>query len=148
MMHIDRYRERLRRAQKAVFRDAHSLAIASRAGFHPYPTMAPDIAFGYQEPRFPVKRLSDRPTIGIVIFAYSSFPFEAMLLLFLRLSGQGYHLALIPVINHPTNGFSDFSMCNRLYQAMKARDPRASVDRCRCSWSWMSPIASSSPWIS
>lgn len=26
------------------------------------------------------------------------------------------------------NGFSDFGMCNRLYQAMKARDPRASVE--------------------
>ncbi|WP_374015697.1 polysaccharide pyruvyl transferase family protein [Paenibacillus thiaminolyticus] len=125
---VNRYRERIRRAQKAIFRDAHSLAIASRAGFHPYPTMAPDIAFGYQAPRFPVKRLSDRPTIGIIVFAYSSFPFEAMLRLFLRLSSQGYHLALIPVINHPTNGFSDFGMCNRLYQAMKARDPRSSVE--------------------
>ncbi|MGG4395271.1 polysaccharide pyruvyl transferase family protein [Paenibacillus thiaminolyticus] len=71
---VNRYRERIRRAQKAVFRDAHSLAIASRAGFHTYPTMAPDIAFGYQEPRFPVKRLSDRPTIGIVIFSLFLLP--------------------------------------------------------------------------
>ncbi|RJG23162.1 hypothetical protein [Paenibacillus thiaminolyticus] len=75
-----------------------------------------------------MKRFSDRRTIGIVIFAYSSFPFEAMLRLFLRLSSQGYHLALTPVINHPTNRFSEFGMCNRLYQAMKARDPRASVE--------------------
>lgn len=124
---VNQYRERIRRAKKAVFRDAHSLAIASRAGFHQYPTMAPDIALGYDEPRFPVKRLSGRPTIGIVVFAYSSFPFEAMLRLFLRLSRQGFHLVLIPVINHPTNAFSDFDMCTRLYQEIKARDPRASV---------------------
>lgn len=125
---VNLYRERVRQANKAVFRDAHSLAVASRVGFHPYPTMAPDIAFGYREPRFPVKRLSDRPTIGIVVSACSAFPLEAILRLFLRLTSEGFHLALIPVMNHPTNGFSDFNMCNRLYRALKARHPRASAE--------------------
>ncbi|KHF31386.1 Polysaccharide pyruvyl transferase [Paenibacillus sp. P1XP2] len=115
-------------AQRAVFRDVRSQAIAKRAGFHRNVEVAPDIAFAYRQPFIPVKRFSRRPTIGVVVFSYSSFPMDNMAKLLSHLNQKGFHLTLIPVIHHPGNAYSDFGTCLQLQQKVKELTPHASIE--------------------
>ncbi|MET3546053.1 polysaccharide pyruvyl transferase WcaK-like protein [Paenibacillus favisporus] len=125
---VAKYRNYIRTAQMAVFRDSRSADIAQRAGFHQHVQQAHDIVFAYRQPDYPVKRFSSRPTIGLCLFAYPSFPFENMLQLSLHLIRQGYHLVFIPVINHPTNIYSDLTVCQQILNRIKEALPGASAE--------------------
>lgn len=125
---VSAYRDMISAAQRAVFRDERSQAIAQRARFHRNAEIAPDIVFGYRQPAIPVKRFSRRPTIGVVVFSYSSFPMDNMTKLLAHLNQKGYHLALIPVIHHPGNAYSDYSTCLQLQQKVKELSPHASIE--------------------
>ncbi|USB32279.1 polysaccharide pyruvyl transferase family protein [Paenibacillus sp. YPG26] len=126
---VEQYREVISRAKRAVFRDPRSADIARRAQFHKRVEVAPDMAFSYRQPKYPYKQASDRPTIGICVFAYESFPFESFVTLMKSLSDRGYHLRLIPAVNHPNGGgYSDYPVCVRLKTRLREMDPGASVD--------------------
>lgn len=125
---VSAYRDMISTAQRAVFRDVRSQAIAKRAGFHRNVEVAPDIAFAYRQPFIPVKRFSRRPTIGVVVFSYSSFPMDNMAKLLSHLNQKGFHLTLIPVIHHPGNAYSDFGTCLQLQQKVKELTPHASIE--------------------
>jgi len=125
---VSAYRDMISAAQRAVFRDERSQAIAQRARFHRNVEVAPDIVFGYRQPAIPVKRFSRRPVIGVVVFSYSSFPMDNMTKLLSHLNRKGYHLALIPVIHHPGNAYSDYSTCLQLQQKVKELSPHASIE--------------------
>lgn len=122
------YREYISKAKRAVFRDSQSADIAARSKLHLQPEVAPDIVFGYREPQIPVGRFSHRPTIGVVVFSYDSFPMDNMTQLLAHLSAQGYHVVLIPVIHHPGNAFADYSTCLQLQQNVKKYAPAASIE--------------------
>lgn len=125
---VERYRKYISNAQRAVFRDKRSAGIADKAKFHPHVEHAQDIAFAYEQQHYPLRPYSNRPTIGICVFSYPSFPFENMVRLSMHLLSQGYHLLFIPVINHPTNMYSDLSTCQKLLGRIKANDPHASAE--------------------
>ncbi|MED5019881.1 polysaccharide pyruvyl transferase family protein [Paenibacillus chibensis] len=125
---VERYREYIGNAQRAVFRDKRSADIADKAKFHPHVEHAQDIAFAYEQQHYPLRPYSNRPTIGICVFSYPSFPFENMVRLSMHLLSQGYHLLFIPVINHPTNMYSDLSTCQKLLGRIKANHPHASAE--------------------
>lgn len=125
---VSAYREMIIKAKRAVFRDERSSAIAKQAGFHPNVETAPDMVFGYRQPDIPVKRFSNRPTIGVVVFSYESFPMENMAKLLGHLVATGYHVVLIPVIHHPGNAYSDYSTCLQLQQKVKESLPGASIE--------------------
>lgn len=124
---INKHREYIQHAKRAVFRDKTSAELAEIGGFHHHPEVAQDIVFAYQEHPFPIQRFSPKKTIGVCLFSYPAFPFEEMTQLLLRLSRQSYHIVLIPVVNHPNNRFSDYSTCKRLEQTIKETDPLASI---------------------
>jgi len=125
---VSAYRDMISATQRAVFRDERSQEIARRAGFHRNVELAPDIVFGYRQPAIPVKRFSRRPTIGVVVFSYSSFPMDHMAKLLSHLNQKGYHLMLIPVIHNPGNAFSDHGTCLQLKQKVKELTPHASIE--------------------
>lgn len=126
---VELYRKSISTVQRAVFRDARSADIARRSRFHRHVEVAEDVAFSYRQPGIPYRMDSRRKTIGICIFSYSSFPFDAFVELMESLAGRGYHLRLIPVVNHPNGGgFSDYPICVRLKEALKTSIPNASVD--------------------
>lgn len=125
---VERHREYIGNAQRAVFRDKRSADIADKAKFHPHVEHAQDIAFAYEQQHYPLRPYSNRPTIGICVFSYPSFPFENMVRLSMHLLSQGYHLLFIPVINHPTNMYSDLSTCQKLLGRIKANHPHASAE--------------------
>ncbi|WP_136604599.1 polysaccharide pyruvyl transferase family protein [Paenibacillus dokdonensis] len=125
---VDRYRDYIGRANRAVFRDKRSADIATKAKFHSHVQHAQDIVFAYDEQDYPVRAYSNRPTIGICVFSYPSFPFENMVRLSQHLLKKGYHLLFIPVINHPTNMYSDLSTCQKLLARIKELNPKASAE--------------------
>ncbi|WP_433940643.1 polysaccharide pyruvyl transferase family protein [Paenibacillus lautus] len=125
---VSAYREMISQAKRAVFRDERSSAIAKRAGFHRNVETAPDMVFGYRQPDIPVKRFSKRPTIGVVVFSYESFPMDNMTKLLGHLVAVGYHAVLIPVIHHPGNAYSDYNTCLRLQQKVRELTPGASIE--------------------
>lgn len=126
---VELYRNVISRAKRAVFRDPRSAEIAKRAYFHKNVEVAPDMAFGYRQPKFPYKKAISKPTIGICVFSYSSFPFDAFITLMKSWSDRGYHLRLLPAVNHPNGGgYSDYPMCERLKTRLRELDPHASVD--------------------
>ncbi|GIP21178.1 polysaccharide pyruvyl transferase family protein [Paenibacillus sp. J22TS3] len=126
---VEKYREVISRAKRAVFRDSRSAEIAKRARFHSDVETAPDLAFGYRQPKFPYKKPSARKTIGICVFSYDSFPFDSFVSLMKSLSDRGYHLRLIPAVNHPNGGgYSDYPMCVRIKTRLREIAPHASVD--------------------
>ncbi|MGN7355972.1 polysaccharide pyruvyl transferase family protein [Paenibacillus sp. SAF-054] len=125
---VDRYREYIGKARRAVFRDKRSAEIAKKANFHHHVQQAQDIVFAYKEQHYPVRPFSKRPTIGICVFSYPSFPFENMVRLSRELTNKGYHLLFIPVINHPTNMYSDLSTCQKLLARVKEKNPKASAE--------------------
>lgn len=124
---VELHKQYIEKARRAIFRDQKSQELATIAKLHTKPETAQDMVFAYQEHPFPVKRFSLRKTIGVCLFSYPSFPMEAMVQLLLRLSSEGFHIVLIPVINHPSNRFSDYSTCKLLEQKMKEIDSAASV---------------------
>lgn len=125
---VSAYRNIISKANRAVFRDERSSAIAKRAGFHRNVETAPDMVFGYRQPDIPVKRFSKRPTIGVVVFSYESFPMDNMTKLLAHLIAKGYHAVLIPVIHHPGNAYSDYNTCLQLQQKVKESTPAASIE--------------------
>nr|WP_245339260.1 polysaccharide pyruvyl transferase family protein [Paenibacillus shirakamiensis] len=126
---VDKYRQIISRANKAVFRDERSGELARNATFHRQVEVAPDVAFAYRQPAYPIKKFTDKKVIGICIFAYSSFPFEDFLTLMKSWSDQGYHLRLIPAVNHPNGGgYSDYPTCLQLKERLRELNPNASID--------------------
>jgi polysaccharide pyruvyl transferase WcaK-like protein len=126
---VGKYRDVISRAQKAVFRDSRSAELAEHIHLHPHIEVAPDVAFAYKQPLYPYKKASEKSTIGICVFAYNSFPFDAFVTLMKSLSDRGYHLRLIPVVNHPNGGgFSDYPICVRLKERLRELDTHASID--------------------
>lgn len=126
---VELYRNSISTVQRAIFRDARSADMAIRARFHRHVEVAEDVAFSYRQPVIPYRKDPHRKTIGICIFSYSSFPFDSFVGLMKSLSDRGYHLRLIPVVNHPNGGgFSDYPICVRLKEALRIVSPHASVD--------------------
>jgi len=125
---VSAYRDMISKAKRAVFRDKRSSAIAKRSGFHHNVETAPDMVFGYRQPDIPVKRFSKRPTIGVVVFSYESFPMDNMTQLLGHLIAKGYHTVLIPVIHHPGNAYSDYDTCLQLMKKVKESTPGASIE--------------------
>ncbi|GAF06717.1 polysaccharide pyruvyl transferase family protein [Paenibacillus pini] len=124
---VEKYRSYISKAKSASFRDQRSADIASKAGFHAKVRKVQDIVFAYSEKHFPIKRFSNRPTIGICVFSYPSYPFENMVKLSMHLIQKGYHIVFIPVINHPSNIYSDFKTCENMTKSIKEISPAASV---------------------
>lgn len=75
-----------------------------------------------------MKRFSKRPTVGVVVFSYESFPMSNMTKLLGHLIAKGYHIVLIPVIHHPGNAYSDYDTCLQLMKKVKESTPRSSIE--------------------
>lgn len=125
---VAEYRSIIAQAKRAVFRDERSSDIAKQAQFHHHVETAPDIVFGYREPHIPIKHFSQKPTIGICVFSYDSFPLENMTKLLSHLIQLGYHIVLIPVIHHPGNRYSDYQTCLLLQKNVKKNQPASSIE--------------------
>ena len=125
---VAEYRSVITHAKRAVFRDDRSSDIAKRLQFHHHVETEPDIVFGYREPRIPIKRFSQKPTIGICVFSYDSFPLENMTKLLSHLIQLGYHIVLIPVIHHPANRYADHQTCLLLQKSVKKNHPASSIE--------------------
>lgn len=125
---VAEYRAIISQAKRAVFRDDRSSDIAKRVQFHHRVETEPDIVFGYREPRIPIKRYSNKPTIGICVFSYESFPMDNMTKLLSHLIQRGYHIVLIPVIHHPGNRYADHETCLLLQKRVKANYPASSIE--------------------
>ncbi len=114
---IKKNRERINSAVNTVYRDDHSANIAKEFCFHKSIEVAPDIVFAYQEPCYPIGKLSSKKTIGICIYVYDDFPYQMMLLILKHLVMKDYHLVFIPVVNK-NNLYSDMDMCETLYKTV------------------------------
>ncbi|WP_422657330.1 polysaccharide pyruvyl transferase family protein [Paenibacillus sp. EC2-1] len=125
---VAEYRAIISKAKRAVFRDDRSAAIAKRVQFHHHVETDPDIVFGYREPRIPIKRYSKKPTIGLCVFSYDSFPLDNMTKLLSHLMQRGYHVVLIPVIHHPGNRYADYETCLSLQKMVQTNSPASSIE--------------------
>lgn len=125
---VAKYRSVITQANRAVFRDQRSSDIAKRVHFHHNVETEPDIVFGYREPLIPIKRFSNKPTIGVCVFSYDVFPMDNMTKLLSYLIQLGYHIVLIPVIHHPGNRYSDHQTCLLLQKHVKENLPTSSIE--------------------
>ena len=125
---VNMYRDWIQNTKGLWVRDNWSAQIARKYRFHPKVEVVPDIAFGYKQPKYPVRFSFDKPVIGVCVFAYESFPFQAMSALLTQLSMRGYHIALIPVVLNTLNKYADRETCLKLQASIRTGNPRASVN--------------------
>jgi polysaccharide pyruvyl transferase WcaK-like protein len=125
---MDRYRQRLARASGLYLRDERSAEIARRIALHPKVQTVPDPVFAYRPPDYPLRRLSPRPVIGLCVHAYSGFPAAGLAAILGRVSREGYHILLIPAVNHSANLYSDYGVCANLKDSiLELGGPQASA---------------------
>jgi len=125
---IARNRDYLSRAKQLSLRDQRSASIAKKYQFNDQIRVVPDIAFAYREPKYPLAGFSrTKPSIGICVYAYESFPIEKMGEVFSDLTRQGFHLVLIPVVNQFDSAYADSKMCLAVGEEIKKRHPQAAV---------------------
>ncbi|WP_438434511.1 polysaccharide pyruvyl transferase family protein [Gorillibacterium sp. sgz500922] len=111
---IERYRKRLRDARGLFLRDDRSAQIARRIALHSNVQTVPDPVFAYRAPDYKLRGLSARPVIGVCVHAYSGFPAAGLASMLAHISREGYHILLIPAVNHSANAYSDYGVCDHL----------------------------------
>ncbi|MGF7035632.1 polysaccharide pyruvyl transferase WcaK-like protein [Paenibacillus mucilaginosus] len=124
---VEQYRVRTARAHGMALRDQRSADIARRLSLNAAVEVVPDVAFGYEPPGYPMGRFSARPTAGLCIFTYDSFPKDKLMAIAERLIGKGYDLVFIPVVNQSNNPFADTALCSELKEEILKKHPNAVV---------------------
>ncbi|WP_058301344.1 polysaccharide pyruvyl transferase family protein [Gorillibacterium timonense] len=124
---VEKYRRFLRGTQGLYLRDERSAAIARRIGLHSRIDTVPDPVFAYRSPGLPLHRPSRLPTIGVCVHAYPDLPAARLASILGKVSSEGYHILLIPVVNHSVNPYTDYKVCKDLTEHLLAGAPQASV---------------------
>ncbi|MEO3945504.1 polysaccharide pyruvyl transferase family protein [Gorillibacterium sp. CAU 1737] len=123
---VDRYRRRLSGAHGIWLRDERSAAIAERIRLHSRIRTIPDPVFAYRGASLPIRPFSTRPSLGVCVHAYSGFPLESLGATLGRLSAEGFHILLLPAVNHSANIYADYGVCTALLDRI-LREPGASA---------------------
>jgi polysaccharide pyruvyl transferase WcaK-like protein len=124
---IELHRQRLQPAKGLYLRDELSARIARKLMWNERIEVVPDMVFGYKEPRYPITKPANPPTIGVCIFSYEEFPMDKVAELLLTAVSQGYRLLLIPVVNQSNNPYVDYPTCEALKELVLAQRPQADV---------------------
>lgn len=125
---IAKHRSWMAHAQILYTRDENSTEICRRLQLHSKIATVPDMVFAYEEPKYPIQRVSGKKTLGVCIHTYKDFPFDIMASILADYASQGYRVLLIPVLNHSNNPYSDMSACLKLQARIIELQPRAHVD--------------------
>lgn len=124
---VGKYRAYMRRAKRISLRDERSAAIARTLSFGDRIESVPDVAFGLREPGYPIRRLSDRPTVGLCLFAYKDFPKQKVIELGAEWCREGFAVVLLPVVNQSNNRYADAALCSEVKKGIAAEYPQAQV---------------------
>ncbi|MEN9406740.1 MAG: hypothetical protein RLZ12_1024 [Bacillota bacterium] len=121
------YQQYTQGAQGFVVRDIYSHKLAQQLQLHPRVELAPDIVFSYQEPNYPIKFVTNKKTIGVVLHAYDQSPVEIIINLATLIDPKNYELVLLPVVNQAGHPFADFKQVTYLKEKLSAYFPKLEV---------------------